>query len=59
MKHKIPRLAAHFPAFWPILTVYPETCWYGAHSDADVQRLVEVHLVGGEVVEDLLIKERS
>lgn len=22
MKHKIPRLAAHFPAFWPILTVY-------------------------------------
>jgi len=28
------------------------------HSNAEVQRLVEVHLVGGEVVEDLLIKER-
>ena len=52
----------HFQLPWnlgPILTVYPETCWYGVHSDADVQRLVEVHLVGGEVVEDLLIKERS
>ena len=41
------------------MTVYPQTCWYGVRSHADAQRLVEVHLVGGEVVEDLLIKERS
>ncbi|MBP5970408.1 (2Fe-2S) ferredoxin domain-containing protein [Pseudomonas iridis] len=54
------RTHCQFPCnLGPILTVYPETCWYGVHSDADVQRLVEVHLVGGEVVEDLLIKERS
>ena len=54
------RTHCQFPCnLGPILTVYPETCWYGVHSDADVQRLVEVHLVGDEVVEDLLIKERS
>ena len=54
------RTHCQFPCnLGPILTVYPETCWYGVHSDADVQRLVEVHLVGGELVEDLLIKERS
>ena len=54
------RTHCQFPCnLGPILTVYPDTCWYGVHSDADVQRLVEVHLVGDEVVEDLLIKERS
>jgi (2Fe-2S) ferredoxin len=29
------------------------------HSKEDVQRLVEGHLVGGEVVADLLIKART
>jgi (2Fe-2S) ferredoxin len=51
------RTHCQFPCnLGPVLTVYPETCWYGVHSKADVQRLVEVHLVGGEVVEDLLIR---
>lgn len=53
------RTHCQFPCnLGPVLTVYPETCWYGVRSHADAQRLVEVHLVGGEVVEDLLIKER-
>ena len=42
----------------PVLTVYPERCWYGIHSKADAVRLVDMHLVGGEVVEELLIRER-
>ncbi|MGL5999020.1 MAG: (2Fe-2S) ferredoxin domain-containing protein [Pseudomonas proteolytica] len=42
----------------PVLTVYPERCWYGIHSKADAVRLVDMHLVGDEVVEELLIRER-
>ena len=43
----------------PIVTVYPERCWYGVRNDEEVQRLVEGHLVGGEMVADLLIKART
>ena len=54
------RTHCQFPCnLGPILTVYPERCWYGVHSKADVQRLVDGHLVGGEVVEDLLIKAHT
>ncbi|QJI28538.1 (2Fe-2S) ferredoxin domain-containing protein [Pseudomonas sp. ADAK18] len=54
------RTHCQFPCnLGPIVTVYPDTCWYGVRTKADVQRLVEVHLVGGEVVDDLLIKARS
>lgn len=53
------RTHCQFPCnLGPVLTVYPDACWYGVHSDEDVQRLVEKHLLGGEVVEDLLIKAR-
>ncbi len=40
-----------------MLTVYPERCWYGVHNKVEVLRLVDVHLVGGDVVQDLLIKD--
>jgi (2Fe-2S) ferredoxin len=53
------RTHCQFPCnLGPVLTVYPDACWYGVHSDEDVQRLVEQHLLGGEVVDDLLIKAR-
>jgi (2Fe-2S) ferredoxin len=53
------RTHCQFPCnLGPVLTVYPDACWYGVHSDEDVQRLVEQHLLGGEVVDDLLIKVR-
>ncbi|MFJ4246625.1 ferredoxin [Pseudomonas sp. DTU12.3] len=51
------RTHCQFPCnLGPIVTVYPQRCWYGVHNKDDVQRLVVGHLVGGEVVEDLLIK---
>lgn len=54
------RTHCQFPCnLGPVVTVYPDTCWYGIRTQADVQRLVDAHLVGGEVVDDLLIKERS
>ena len=53
------RTHCQFPCnLGPVLTVYPERCWYGVRSKADAVRLVDVHLVGGEVLEELLIRER-
>ena len=54
------RTHCQFPCnLGPVLTVYPERCWYGVRSKADAVRLVDVHLVGGEVVDEMLIQERS
>lgn len=53
------RTHCQFPCkLGPVLTVYPERCWYGVHSKADAVRLVDVHLIGDEVLEELLIRER-
>lgn len=40
----------------PLLTVYPDRCWYGVHDEAQVLRVVEQHLAGGEPVAELLIE---
>lgn len=35
------------------IVVYPEGIWYRVVTDADVQAVVEDHMVGGRVVESL------
>ncbi|MDF3932324.1 (2Fe-2S) ferredoxin domain-containing protein [Pseudomonas citronellolis] len=40
----------------PLLTVYPDRCWYGVRDEAQVLRVVEGHLQGGEPVAELLIE---
>jgi (2Fe-2S) ferredoxin len=40
------------------VVVYPEQVWYGHVTLADVDELVERHLIGGEVVERLLLPEQ-
>ncbi len=37
------------------IVVYPEQVWYGAVTTADVVEIIERHLVGGAVVERLLL----
>ena len=37
--------------------VYPEAVWYGGVTLADVDEIVERHLVGGETVERLVIPD--
>lgn len=40
----------------PGLVVYPEGVWYRYSSQADIDRIIEQHLLGGKVVEALLME---
>ena len=40
----------------PCVVVYPDAVWYGGVTEADVPEIVDRHLVGGEVVDRLLIR---
>jgi (2Fe-2S) ferredoxin len=44
-------------AFGVTVVVYPEGVWYGGVTLADVNEIVEKHLIGGEVVARLLMKQ--
>ncbi|MDP6519978.1 MAG: (2Fe-2S) ferredoxin domain-containing protein [Planctomycetota bacterium] len=37
------------------VVVYPEGSWYGGVCEADVEEIIEEHIVGGRVVERLLL----
>jgi (2Fe-2S) ferredoxin len=41
----------------PNLVVYPEAVWYGGVTLADVDEIVESHIVGGRAVERLKLKD--
>jgi (2Fe-2S) ferredoxin len=40
------------------VVVYPEQVWYGGVTLADVDELVERHIIGGEVVERLMLPDQ-
>jgi (2Fe-2S) ferredoxin len=39
----------------PVLVIYPEGIWYTYVDEQDIDEIVDVHLVGGKVVERLKI----
>lgn len=41
----------------PVAVVYPEGVWYSFVDDADIDEIVDVHLVGGEVVARLQLPD--
>ena len=39
----------------PVVVIYPEGVWYGIRSQADIDEILQVHLIGGGRVERLLL----
>ena len=41
----------------PTVVVYPEAVWYGGVTLADVDEIIESHIVGGKPVERLMLRD--
>lgn len=41
----------------PVLVVYPDEAWYSYVDREDIDEIIEEHLIGGKIVERLLIQE--
>ena len=41
----------------PTVVVYPDAVWYGGVTPADVDEIIDSHIVGGRLVERLIIPD--
>ena len=40
----------------PVMVIYPEGVWYAVKTEADIDEIIETHLVGGGRVERLMLE---
>ncbi|WP_027364906.1 (2Fe-2S) ferredoxin domain-containing protein [Desulfotruncus alcoholivorax] len=40
----------------PVVIIYPDNVWYGGVTPGDVEEIMEEHILGGNVLERLLLK---
>ena len=43
----------------PVVVIYPQGIWYGGVTPDDVPRIVDETLLGGRVIDDLLIADEE
>lgn len=43
----------------PVIVIYPQEIWYHAETTADIDEIIESHLIGGEVVERLQLSDKQ
>ncbi|MEO5351717.1 MAG: (2Fe-2S) ferredoxin domain-containing protein [Magnetococcus sp. XQGC-1] len=43
----------------PVMVIYPQGIWYRYHSQADLDEILERHILGGEVVQRLLLTNNA
>jgi (2Fe-2S) ferredoxin len=41
----------------PTVAVYPDAVWYGGVTPADVDEIIDSHIIGGRPVERLIIPD--
>lgn len=41
----------------PLLVVYPEGVWYNWVDEEDLEEIIQLHLIGNQIVERLLVPE--
>lgn len=43
----------------PVLVIYPEECWYRPQNKADIDEILQSHLIDGKVVERLQLSRNQ
>jgi len=46
-------------ALGPVIVVYPQGIWYTAVDEHDVEEIIQSHLIAGQIVERLVLREAS